>query len=126
MVLKRLRRMKNSFTTSDTELGPGEEEYIEVDIGGSVAGAEDAHSSGKIGIIIESIAEFSDTEKVLKFLRDGQIVLLKVKALKEKDLGELKRVVERLKRTVLAQNGDIVGVEHDWLLLVPEHVTVHR
>lgn len=126
MVLKRLRRMKNSFTTSDTELGPGEEEYIEVDVGGSVAGAEDVPSSGKIGIIIESIAEFSDTEKVLKFLRDGQIVLLKVKALKEKDLGELKRVVERLKRTVLAQNGDIVGVEQNWLLLVPEHVTIHR
>ena len=82
--------------------------------------------SGKMGIVIENIAEFSDTEKVLKYVREGNIVLLKVKALKEKDLGELKRVVEKFKRTIIAQNGDIVGVEQDWLLLVPEHVVVHR
>ncbi len=124
-----LKKLKKTFSTSDTGVGPGEEEYIEVDVGGSVSGGvidPVLSSGGKIGIIIENIAEFGDTEKVLKYLREGQIVLLKVKNLKEKDLGELKRVVERLKRTTLAQNGDIVGVEQDWLLLVPEHVTVHR
>jgi SepF-like predicted cell division protein (DUF552 family) len=127
MVFKKLRKVKKTFSASDTgsEPGPGEE-YIEVDVGG-LPGAEPTLSgSGKIGIIIESVSEFGDTERVLKQVREGQIVLMKVKALKEKDLGELKRVVERFKRTVLAQNGDIVGVEQDWLLLVPEHVTVHR
>lgn len=118
--------MKNTLTTSDTVSGSDGEEYIEVDLGGSAVGAEPVLGGGKIGIRIENVTEFGDTERVLKYLREGQILLLKVKALKEKDLGELKRVVERFKRTVLAQNGDIVGVEQDWLLLVPEHVTVHR
>jgi SepF-like predicted cell division protein (DUF552 family) len=127
MVLKRFRRAKNTFTTSDDGAFDAGEEYIEVDVGGVPAGVEPTLGArGKIGIIIESIAEFGDTERVLKHVREGNVVLMKVKALKEKDLGELKRVVEKFKRTVLAQNGDIVGVEQDWLLLVPEHVTVHR
>ncbi len=126
MVFKKLRRVKDTFSASDSG-SPHEsgEEYVEVDVGG-LPGTEPTLSPGKIGIIIESVSEFGDTERVLKQVREGRIVLMKVKALKDKDLGELKRVVEKFKRTVLAQNGDIVGVEQDWLLLVPEHVTVHR
>lgn len=126
MVLRKIKDMGRNFMPADRPRNvPLEEEYIEVDVGGGVGG-RGGPSVGKMGIVIESVAEFGDTEKVLKFLREGTIVLLKVKALREKDLGELKRVVERLKRTVVAQNGDIVGVEQDWLLLVPEHVIVHR
>ena len=128
MVMQRIRNVGKSFMPSDRSKSSGslQEEYIEVDVGGSVGGGRAPGGTGKLGIVIEGIAEFSDTEKVLKFLREGNIVLLKVKTIREKDLGELKRVVERLKRTVVAQNGDIVGVEQDWLLLVPEHVMVHR
>lgn len=121
MVIKRLKKALRSSKVPEAE----KEEYIEVNVGGTI-GSEPVPGGGKIGIAIESISEFGDTEKVLRFLREGSIVLLKIKTLKEKDLGELKRAVERLKRTILAQNGDIVGVEQDWLLLVPEHVTVHR
>jgi SepF-like predicted cell division protein (DUF552 family) len=124
MVLKRLKRMKSTFSSSSEPVSKGEE-YIEVDVGG-MEGSQPTLGGGKIGIKIESVSEFGDTDRVLKHVREGQIVLMKVKALKEKDLGELKRVVEKFKRTVLAQNGDIVGVEQDWLLLVPEHVVVHR
>ncbi|MFH0956661.1 MAG: cell division protein SepF [Candidatus Aenigmatarchaeota archaeon] len=130
MVMQRIRDAGKSFMASDRSRskssGSIQEEYIEVDVGGSVGGGRPPAGAGKMGIVIEGIAEFSDTEKVLKFLREGNIVLLKVKSIREKDLGELKRVVERLKRTVVAQNGDIVGIEQDWILLVPEHVIVHR
>lgn len=121
MVLKRFRGMgRNSMDESMPQ-----EEYIEIEVGGaSKSSPVPAH--GKIGIRIENLTEFSETEKVLRFLREGSVVLLKIKTLKEKDLSELKRVVERLKRTIAAQNGDMVGVEQDWLLLVPEHAVVHR
>jgi len=121
MVLKRLRKSLRSGSQPVSE----KEEYIEVGVGGAV-GSGPIPSHGKIGIRIESLAEFGDTEKILRFLREGSIVMLKIKTLKEKDLSELKRAVERLKRTILAQNGDLVGVEQDWLLLCPEHVLVHR
>ncbi|MBU0530408.1 MAG: cell division protein SepF, partial [Nanoarchaeota archaeon] len=80
---------------------------------------------GKLGIKIDRLEDFGDTERVLRTLRDGHIVFLKIRGLKEKDMGELKRAVEKLKKTVIANNGDIAGVEGDWLILAPKYASVY-
>ncbi len=113
---------------SDEEMG----DYMEVSVSG--AGLATAHlpeptrvsGGGRVGIRIEKLDDFSDTDRILKTLREGSIVFLRIKGLKDKDIGELKRSVERLKKTVMAQNGEIVGVEQDWLLLTPDFATVHK
>lgn len=97
------------------------EDYIEVNVTDSAE-----HSFGKLGIKIEKLNDFSDTERILKAVRAGNVIFLKIKGLKEKDIGELKRAVERLKKSIMANNGDIAGVEQDWLVLTPEHAVVHR
>jgi len=81
---------------------------------------------GKLGISIEHLNEFADTEKVLKHVRKGNVIFLKIKGLREKDIGELKRAVEKLKKAIIANNGDIAGVEQDWLILTPAVVSVDR
>lgn len=81
---------------------------------------------GKLGIKIDRLEEFADTERILRTLRDGHIVFLKIRGLKEKDMGELKRAVEKLKKTVIANDGDIAGVESDWLIMAPKFASVHR
>ena len=121
MVLEGIRGIARRKMAGDYEQGEEREEFLEVNVMDSVT-----HTGGKVGIKIEHLGEFSDTEKVLRALRDGFVVFLKIKSLKEKDLGELKRSVERLKKTVMAQNGDIAGVENDWLILTPAHAAVHR
>ena len=98
------------------------DDYVEIDVTNTVAPGR----MGKVGIKIDKLTDFSDTERILKDIRDGSVVFLKIKALKDKDMGELKRSIERLKRTVLAQNGDIVGIEQDWLILTPEFAIVHK
>ena len=97
------------------------EDYMEINVSDAAA-----KGLGKIGVKIEKLSDFADTDKILKDVRDGSVIFLKIKALKEKDIGELKRAVDKLKKTVLAQNGDIVGVEQDWLLISPEFAVVHR
>ncbi len=113
--------LQKLFTKTD---GPTvtPDDYVEVDVTDTAS----AMGLGKIGIKIDKLTDFSDTERVLRELRDGSVIFLKIKALREKDMGELKRSIERLKRTVLAQNGDIVGIEQDWLILTPEHAVVHK
>lgn len=107
--------------------GMGEEtqervdEYIEVNVM-DPRGAK----KGSIGIKVEKLNDFADTERILKSVRGGDIVFLKIKGLKEKDIGELKRAVDKLKKTIVANNGDIAGVEQDWLILTPEFANVHR
>jgi SepF-like predicted cell division protein (DUF552 family) len=117
MVFKRIRR--SISRDMDYEEGIPTEEYVEV-------GVSESRMPGRIGISIERLEEFADTDRILKSVREGSLVFLKIKSLKEKDIGELKRSVEKLKRTVLAQNGEVVGVEQDWLILAPEHAKVQR
>jgi len=97
------------------------EEFIEVNVMDS-----QERKVGTLGIKVEKLVDFPDTERVLRAVRDGNIVFLKIKALKDKDIGELKRAVDKLKKTVVANNGDIAGVEQDWLILTPEFAKVVR
>ena len=97
------------------------EEFIEV----NVMDCGDKRT-GHLGIKVEMLCEFPDTERILKAVGEGNVVFLKIKTLKEKDIGELKRAVDKLKKTVTANNGDIAGVEQDWLILTPEFASVMR
>ena len=113
-------KLKKSFSRDEAFEDVPHEEFIEVGV------SDGASRTGKIGISIEKLDDFADTDRVLKSVRGGSMVFLKIKTLKEKDLGELKRAVEKLKKTVHAQNGEIVGVESDWLILAPEFAKVER
>ena len=77
-------------------------------------------------IRVEKMEDFADTERILRSIRKGNVVFLKIKSLREKDMGELKRAVEKLKKIVSANNGDIAGVEQDWLIITPEFAMVER
>lgn len=95
-----------------------EVEYIEVNSA--------ADSRGPMQIRVETLNSFADTDKVQAGLRDGNIIWVKIKPLKEKDMTELKRAVDRLRKTSIAVEGDIAGVDEDYLVLTPKGVTIHR
>ncbi len=109
------------FAKKPVEEEEGEESYVEVNVMDS-----QERKTGSMGIRIERLTEFSDTDRILKHIRKGSVIFLKIKDLKEKDMGELKRAVDKLKKTVVANNGDIAGVESDWLILTPEYAAVER
>jgi SepF-like predicted cell division protein (DUF552 family) len=116
-----LKRIKNGIFGRGRAEAMRTEDYVEVDVMGF-----DDKKTGKFGIQIEKLDEFADTDRILRSIREGHIIFLKIKGLKEKDMGELKRAIDKLKRSVVANNGDIVGVEQDWLILTPEYIVVHR
>jgi SepF-like predicted cell division protein (DUF552 family) len=97
------------------------DDYMEVNLMDA-----DERKMGKLGIRIESLDDFSDTENILKQVREGSVIFLRIKGLRDKDMGELKRAVEKLKKGVAANNGDIAGVEQDWLVLSPHYAMIHR
>ena len=92
-----IRRLLSRSKESDFDELEGEE-YMEVNVMDSEAG----RSTGKLGIKIENLEDFGDTERVLRQVREGSIIFLKIKGLKDKDMGELKRAVDKLKRSVTA------------------------
>ena len=71
--------------------------------------------------------DFSDIKPVLDSLREGYtIALVNIKPLKEKDLVELKRAVNKLKKTCDAIEGDIAGFGDDYIVITPSFASIFR
>ena len=98
----------------------GEEEFIELDTN------EAEKPEGKIPIKVDKIEDFADSDRIQKLVRDGAIVLVKIKALRGKDVSELKRAIDKLRKTCVAINGDIAGIDEDWIVLTPSFAHVAR
>jgi SepF-like predicted cell division protein (DUF552 family) len=98
----------------------GEEEFIELD-------TEEAQTpTGKVPIKVDKLEDFADTDRIQKTIRDGSIVLVKIKALRSKDISELKRAIDKLRKTTVAMNGDIAGIDEDFIIVTPSFAHVVR
>lgn len=107
------------FGSREEKLEDDENEYIELD-------TVTSESTGKVKIRILTLNEFGDVEKAQNLLRDNNVVWIKIKPLKDKDMTDLKRAIDRLKKTVMAINGDIAGVDNDWIIATPSFARIHR
>jgi hypothetical protein len=97
-----------------------EEEFLELDVD------TEEPTAKNLLIEIEKLENFNDADRLQKKIRDGNILMVKVRELRIKDSIELKRSVEKLKKTCLAIEGDIAGIGEDWLIICPSNVKVHR
>ncbi|NPA38785.1 MAG: cell division protein SepF [Candidatus Nanohaloarchaeota archaeon] len=112
MVIKKLLKKQH-------EIEGDVEEWVELE------GIE-YKSNVKMFVRIITLNDFSDVERVQNELRNGNIVWLRIRPLKEKDMIELKRAIDRLKKTVMSLEGDIAGVDEDYIILTPEGVRISR
>ena len=110
--------LEKIFGESVSELK--EDEYIELDTSSVEAG------TSKIPIKIDRMEDFSDSDRIQKAIRSGAITLVKIKALKEKDLSELKRAIDKLRKTCIAINGDIAGIDEDYIIITPNFAHIVR
>ncbi len=73
------------------------------------------------------IHDFQDIKPAIDSLREGYTIgLVNIRPLKEKDIVELKRAINKLKKTCDAVDGDIAGFGEDWIVITPSFVEVHR
>ena len=98
----------------------GEDEYLQVE-----QPAEETGPRVKM-IEIEKMDSYADSDRIQKKVREGGIMLVKIRDLRTKDVSELKRAIERVKKTCLAIDGDIAGVGEDWIVVTGPAAKVHR
>ena len=97
-----------------------EEGYVEL-------GTEEGTEESKIIVRPFVLQDFESIKPILESLREGHTVaLVNIKALKERDLVELKRAINKLKKTCDAIDGDIAGFGDDWIAAVPSFAKIHR
>ena len=119
--LSKLKEKLNSGESSQVIKEAEEEGYVEL-------GADtSSESSSKIVVRPYVIEDFEHIKPILDSLRDGHtIALVNIKPLKDKDLVELKRAINKLKKTCDAIEGDIAGFGDDWIAVVPSFAHIHR
>lgn len=87
----------------------------------------ETYSDDKVLVRPFTLADFEDIKPILDDLRNGNtIALINIAPLKEKDIVELKRAVNKIKKTCDACDGDIAGFGDDYIVATPARARVHR
>ncbi len=116
--LKRIRKTNYD----DDDLVESQDDYVEL----NTDAGPDARGS-KVVVRSFALEDFSDIKPVLDVLREGYTVcLVNIKPLKDKDLVELKRAINKLKKTTEALDGDIAGFGDDYIVLTPSFAEIYR
>ncbi|MBM3230006.1 cell division protein SepF [Candidatus Parvarchaeota archaeon] len=111
----------NVETDSAPEMRGAEDDYVELD----TLQSEDAKS--KVIVRPYVLEDFSNIKEILDTLREGYtIALVNIKPLKDKDLVELKRSINKLKKTCDAIKGDIAGFGDDYIVVTPSFARIYR
>jgi len=86
-----------------------------------------AQKNNKIMVRKYTVEDFQDVKEVLDAVREGYtIALVNIKPIRDKDVIELKRTINKLKKTIEAIDGDIAGIDEDWIVATPQFAKVFR
>lgn len=108
-----LEKLKRRLTGEESE-----EDFLEI---------ESIPEEGRrVEVMIENMDSYMDIERILGLVRNGNIVFVRIRNLREKDINELKRAVEKIKKTCSAMGSDLVGVDEEFLLITPSYATIYR
>ena len=118
--------LKNKFNTAaassalEEEGTDNEAGYVELD-------TNVEENKSKIIVRPFVLDEFDDIKPILDSLREGYtIALVNIKPLKDKDLVELKRAINKLKKTTDAIEGEIAGFSDDYVVITPAFAQIYR
>ena len=108
-------------TSSSSDFEESEQGYVEL------GNESNVDTKSKLMVRPFVIEEFEHIKPILDSLREGHTVaLINIKPLKDKDLVELKRAINKLKKTCDALEGDIAGFGENWIAAVPSFAYIYR
>lgn len=113
--------MNPEWESEQEMMSQADSEYVELDTSNVVA------AKGKIIVRPFVIDDFNDIKLILDALREGStIALINIKPLKDKDIIELKRAINKLKKTTDAIEGDIAGFGDDYIVITPSFAKIYK
>jgi len=113
-------KLKEKFSGPKYDELEQEQGYVELENDGE---------PGKSKVLVRPfmLDDFDDVKPILDSLREGYtIALVNIRPLKDKDLVELKRAINKLKKTADAIEGEIAGFGDDYLVVTPSFASIYR
>ena len=112
--------LKEKFAAPKYEEMEKQNEYVELEHDAEV-------QRSKVLVRPFMLDSFDDCKPVLDSLREGYtIALVNIRPLKDKDLVELKRAINKIKKTADAIDGEIAGFGDDFLVVTPSFASIYR
>lgn len=97
------------------------EEYVEL------ATDEEIETSTKMIVRPFTLDYFEDIKPVINAMRNGNtIAMINIRPLKERDINELKRAVDKLRKTTDALEGEIAGFTENIVIATPSGAIIHK
>ena len=113
-------KIKEKLTGPSYDDLESEQGYVELD-------TENTEGSSKLTFRTFFLEDFEDVKPILDSMREGRtIALVNMRPLKDKDMVELKRAINKLKKTCDAIEGDIAGFGENWIAAVPNFAYIYR
>jgi len=97
------------------------EDYVEIN--------PEAEKNEKSKLLVQTfkLDSFESIKPILDSVRTGSIIaIVNMLPLKDRDSIGLKRVIDKLKKTVEANDGDIAAFGEHWLIVTPGIAKVYR
>jgi len=93
-------------------------EYVEI---------EHARPQPKVKVRTFHLESFDDTKAIISVMREGTtIALIDVSPLREKDVIDLKRSVNKLKNACAEIGCSIAGLSGDWIVIAPSYAEIYK
>ena len=71
--------------------------------------------------------DYEHIREILDVIRsENTICLIDINLLRNKDPDELRRAVDKLKKTVEAVDGELVGFHENWVIAAPRMIQIHK
>ena len=103
--------------------------YDEIDQEQDYVELENDPDAAKSKVVVRPfmLEDFEDVKPILDSLREGYtIALVNIRPLKDKDLVELKRAINKLKKTTMAIDGEVAGFGDDYIVATPSFASIYR
>jgi SepF-like predicted cell division protein (DUF552 family) len=82
---------------------------------------------GRLGVLVDRIESFTDSDRIIKALREGKVTFAKLGKFKDTNLDELRRTLGKIKAVCKAMDGEIVSVSNnEWIIVSPPSCRIVR
>ncbi|MEC8220698.1 MAG: cell division protein SepF [Nanoarchaeota archaeon] len=107
------------------------EEFVEDDSEDYLAISEydtKSHTEEKVvDVKVFVLDNYENIRNILDIIRNERTMcLIDIHLLRNKDPDELKRAVDKIKKTIEAIGGELVGFHENWVLAAPKNVHIHK
>jgi SepF-like predicted cell division protein (DUF552 family) len=85
------------------------------------------HEEKILDVKVFVLDDYDNIREILDVIRSEKTMcLIDIHLLRNKDPDELRRAVDKLKKTVEAVGGELVGFHENWILAGPKTVHIHK